>query len=348
MHRRSHVVVLGALALTLAAATRPARAETTPPTPVALAPTPPPAPDPDPSVSQTEPVEQPLVVERERPAWHRPTAMGALLGVNGAVYAWTYFAWYRGRATLDHVVIAKDGWFGPHTYAGGADKLGHGYANYMFSRTQMSILEAAGWDRTVAAVTSGALTALMFTVIEIKDGVHEGYGFSIGDQVFNLGGNALGILFAMEPRLDEMFDLRIGYVPTDEFIEEVKANGVNVAEDYSGMNFDVVYHLGSLDAIRSSGRRTRWLQYVDVQLGYETRGYLPVPADPMTPREQRMFIGVSLNVQGLLRDFAYGKPDKEISWRAFADGFLEYYTLPLTTLRVADTDRARPPLMDTP
>jgi len=261
----------------------------------------------------------------------RAVSLGSLVGFHLGAYAWTYFAWYRGRETRDHVQLADEGWFGPETYAGGADKLGHGFANYAFARGSMGLLEYGGWDRTTSLAVSGGLTALFFTLVEIKDGLHEGYGFSVGDMMFNLAGNGLGLLMETQPRLDELFDYRIEYIPTDEFIEQIKQRGVDVAEDYSGMTFGLMFHLGALEGVHAGKPRVRWARFVDVTLGFETRGYLPEPLDPMERREQRLFLGLSLDVQRLIREYVGREP------------LTELYTIPFTTLPILDAGRSRPP-----
>jgi len=270
-------------------------------------------------------------------------SLGGLAAVHAAAYTWAYFAWYRGRDVRDHVELDDEGWFGAETYAGGADKLGHGFATYAFTRGSIGILEVGGWSPTVAAGVSAGLTAAFFTLIELKDGVHEGYGFSIGDTVFNLGGIALGVAMAELPRLDRLFDFRLEYLPTSEFVDQVRMHGVNVTEDYSGMSFGLAFHLRALDGLQARPS-TRWLRWFDVMAGYETRGYLPAPTDPDEAREQRLFLGVSLDLQGLLREYAWPDPihRRELSFRRAGDWMTEMFTVPYTTLRLADLGRARP------
>ena len=328
----AHRVVAGALAATLAA------------TPVARAEAPA---DAAPEDAETE--LQPAPPKPEKAAGRfdltvgKAVSAGSLAAIHGAAYTFTYFAWYRGRALRDHIVMQRDGWFGARRYAGGADKFGHGHANYAMARGSIALLEAGGWDRDVAAITSAVLTTAFFTMVEIKDGLHVGYGFSIGDTVFNLGGVGLAVAMAYVPRLDDMFDFRLEYWPTKEFRHEFAEGGVNAAEDYSGMTFEGVYHLNTVPQLQAR-RATAWLRHADLMVGFGTRGYLPIPDDEMEPRTQEVFLGVSLNVQGLLREYVWGRPRRdELSGRRVVDGTLEMFTIPYTYVPALSVDRSRPP-----
>ena len=267
---------------------------------------------------------------------------GILSGINLGIYAWTYFAWYRPRAKNPSVVFLDEGWFGPETYAGGADKLGHFYANYAFVRGSVAILEAGGWDRTVANVMSSLATLAFFTVIEFKDGYHEGYGFSTQDMLANVTGVGLGALMTEWEALDRAIDVRIQYFPTREFVRELTDEGVvNAAEDYSGQAFLLAYHLGSIEPLRRSDY-FGWTRYFDVVAGYQARNYKPEPTEPGNPREQELFFGVTLDMQAVMGTWHDSLVGTSPGWaKAVGAGrdFFEYFQLPYTTLKVVGFDR---------
>ncbi len=263
-------------------------------------------------------------------------------GINLGIYAWTYFAWYRPRAKNENLVFLDEGWFGPDTYAGGADKLGHFYANYAFVRGSVAILEAGGWDRTVATALSSAATLAFFTVIEFKDGYHEGYGFSTQDLAANITGVALGALMTEWPALDRAIDVRIQYFPTREFVTELVDEGVvNAAEDYTGQAFLLAYHLGSIKPLRQSNY-FGWTRYFDVVAGYQARNYKPEPTVPGNPREQELFFGITLDMQAVMgawHDSLVGTSPGWANAVAVGGDFFEYFQLPYTTLKVVGFDR---------
>ena len=62
---------------------------------------------------------------------NRATSLAVVGGSFAILNTWAYFAWYRHRTTSDHLIWKDEGWFGPDTYAGGSDKLGHFWVNYI-------------------------------------------------------------------------------------------------------------------------------------------------------------------------------------------------------------------------
>jgi hypothetical protein len=277
----------------------------------------------------------------------RVISASILGGVFATFSTWAYFAWYRPRAKYDSIVFLDEGWFGPDTYAGGADKLGHLYANYAFVRGGVAVLEAGGWDRWPALAISGGLTVAFFTGIEVKDGYHLGYGFSYQDITVNLTGNAIAILLMGFPALDRAFDLRIEYFPTRQFIDDLVNNGgVDAAEDYTGQAFMIAHHLGSIGPLRRT-RYLGWTRYVDVVVGYQARNYKPEPDDPVAnPREQELYLGLTLDMQALIGAWRRTVP-RGSSWGPVLGGVrgaFEYYQLPYTTLDVIDFERNNGPL----
>jgi hypothetical protein len=78
-----------------------------------------------------------------------------------------------------------------------------------------------------------------------------------------------------------------------------------------------------------------WSRFVDVTLGFDTRNYKP-PPDPtdMVKPTQQMFIGLSLNAQGVLDYLLNGKP------RKVTHGLFEVFNLPFTSLPVLEHDHS--------
>jgi hypothetical protein len=313
---------------------------------------PPPAPEPAAEAAPATPVAA-LAVEVDAGAAERGTTRGRIISASilGGVYAafggWAYFAWYRPRAKYDNIVFLNEGWFGPDTYAGGADKLGHFFGNYAFVRGGVAVLEAGGWDRWPALAISAGLTMSFFTGIEVKDGYHKGFGFSYQDITANLAGNTLAVLLMGFPVLDRALDVRMEYLPTEQFIDDLIDNGgVDAAEDYTGQAFMIAYHLGSIGPLHRT-RYLGWTRYVDVVFGYQARNYKPEPDDPAAnPREQELYVGLTLDMQALV-----GELRKKIrpgsGWGTFMGGVrgaFEFYQLPYTTLDVVDFERDNGPL----
>jgi uncharacterized protein YfiM (DUF2279 family) len=226
-----------------------------------------------------------------------------MLAVYGGITTWAYFAWYHNQTMNRRMVVnrsAEEG-FGGNTYAGGADKAGHFYANYLFARVGAQSLIDRGWSPLWAVLVNVTFTLTLYTLVEIKDGFHPGYGFSVEDQVANVLGNVVAALLLLVPSLDELFGVRMYYKPSKLFLDGLVRNkDIDVSEDYTGETVMLVFHLGGLSAVKNSPH-FRFLRYVDLLIGYNARGFLPRP-DPSVLREQELFVGFSLNLGEILRD----------------------------------------------
>jgi hypothetical protein len=105
---------------------------------------------------------------------------------------------------------------------------------------------------------------------------------------------------------------------------------VDIAQDYSGMSFQLALHLAPL-ADRSEA--LWWAQWVDVVVGYETREYSPIPKPMVTDPWQTYYAGIGINLQGIID---HARPGK---LRSFGHGFTEVIALPGQTLRVGEARR---------
>src|SRR5439155_8377307 len=172
-----------------------------------------------------------------------------------------------------------DGLFGDTTYAGGADKMGHAWSTMALARGGTELLSRyGGYDHFGSSLVSAALAETLFFFVEVRDGAF--YEVSYGD----LGGDTVGAVMAVLldnfPRLDEMFDYRVQWFPSRAYIDNVTGGGsatrLNIAEDYSGETYLLAYHLGSIHALRDA-RWGTWSRFVDLTVGFDTRGYKPSP-----------------------------------------------------------------------
>jgi hypothetical protein len=157
-----------------------------------------------------------------------------------------------------------------------------------------------GYSKLSSTLVSTALSELLFLGVEVKDGFY--YEFSYGDAVFDTAGALAAAALSLSPRLDELFDFRVEYWPSHEYRRQFDGGNVNVAEDYSGETYLLAFHLGGLHSLRDA-RWGSWSRFVDVAIGFGTRGYKPDPPNRTTmpdyPHRQELSIGLSLNVQGL-------------------------------------------------
>jgi len=278
-----------------------------------------------PTVSATE--------TAERGRWATAAATGGLY-VGLATYL-TLAWWSESQPAAWH--LQKEGWFGKGSYAGGADKLGHGWTNYALVRGVSRMLTYGGWDERGSLMTAAGLSLGFWTASEIKDGYYGNYGFSYEDMIFNTAGAALGVAFELWPEIDRRFDLRVAYLPSSAFVDALADNGpLNVPEDYTGQTYLLCYHLGSIEPLMANPWLS-WGKFLDVSAGFQAVNYKPIPVNPdAVQREQSLFLGLSLNLQPLLDGATSG-----------GGRFLRFGTemlqIPFTTLRVAGVDRSPDP-----
>jgi hypothetical protein len=230
---------------------------------------------------------------------HKLAAALTLGGIYVGFTTWTYFAWYRKHKPLSQFKWGGDGWLGAKTYAGGADKFGHAWATMSLARLGTEMLHQwGGFDKLTSTLVGTALSEALFIGVEVKDGFF--YEFSFSDLTGDTVGALAAVALSLSPRLDELFDYRVEYWPSHEYRRQFDGGNVNVAEDYSGETYVLALHLGGLHTLRDASWGG-WSRFVDVAVGYGTRGYKPDPpkGEPPNGHRQELSIGVSLNLQGV-------------------------------------------------
>ncbi len=286
----------------------------------------------------------PLLSIRTRPERSHQKLASAL--TLGAIYAgfvtWTYFAWYR--VDTHPFRAGGDGLFSPNTYAGGADKMGHAWATLGLGRWGVEMLSQwGGYDRQTSALVGMGLSELLFLGVEIKDGF--AYQFSYGDFAFNTAGAVLGYVQSVWPAFDRAIDFRVQYFPSDAYIARAKRSfDVDWAEDYSGQTYMLTYHLSELPGVgRLDERYQLPFKFVDVWLGFQTRGYKPDPLGKITeenpdfPKSQSWMIGTGINLQGVF-DYLWRSGKHELVRKIFHAG-TEMFAVPGTQLSITDYTR---------
>ena len=275
-------------------------------------------------------------------------SFGGVVGVYAAATTYMYFAWYHGQPDLPAFKFGGDGYFGADTYAGGADKVGHAWANLMWSRLSSEILLWGGWERWKAGAIGSGITLGLFTLVEVKDGFY--YQFSPGDAIFNTLGAALSFAMVTWPRVDELIDFRVEYFPSGDYLDLVAGKrpanedptmphqtSLNFVEDYSGQRYLLALHLGALPGLRDQ----RWAHLVDGVVGYETDRYKPDPVEPGARRSEHLFLGVSFNMQGLI-DMALAGKRGGVARKSRSVGHLvfEVFNPPFASAAVVGTTRS--------
>jgi Predicted periplasmic lipoprotein (DUF2279) len=183
----------------------------------------------------------------------------------------------------------NEGWFGAGTSYGGADKFGHLYSNYAGVRLLAPIFESAG-NSPEASVSLAAWSTLgIYTAVEVADGFSRSWKFSPQDGITNVAGTALGVVMETHPEIDAIFDFRLDYrrAPGDSDFDPFG--------DYSAQKYLLVIKADGFAPLR----QRRLLRYLEVAVGYGTRGY------DTGERNRDVYLGLSLNLARLLADGVY-------------------------------------------
>lgn len=285
-----------------------------------------------------ESVPQPKVTSTENAPVpdHRLLSASGLTGAYVGFGAWTWFAWYRDKPTLAAWKYGGDGGFSLHTYAGGADKLGHVWSTLVLSRLGAELLEAGGWSDVAASAISASLCLGAFTLMEVNDGYYT--EFSAGDLTADALGVGVALAMRHVPELDDALDFRVQWFPSPEFR---RAPGANFAEDYSGQTYLLAFKSRAIRALRDSSGPLWALQFANPVIGFESRNYVPEQAagERVTHR-QAVFLGLTIDVQAIIDETLTGR-SSSVARTSHAAGhtLFEYVNLPFSTVPVLSVSR---------
>jgi hypothetical protein len=244
--------------------------------------------------------------------------IGLTVGIYGAN------SWWKDGVSGSFRAV-DEGWFGKNSYAGGADKAGHAFFTYTGARLLSRGFEALGNDPG-RSLRLGVWTSLgVMTGVEVVDGFSKRFRFSVEDAVANAAGAVFAVLEEKDPRLDALLDFRLLYRRSDDARRVGEADPI---ADYSGQMF--------LLALKADGvprlREVPLLRYLELQVGYNTRGYEPNDGVKIDPH-RRIYGGVGVNLSRLLSDTLFRGDLKGGKIRRGTDTVLEFLQVPGTAAR---------------
>ena len=250
--------------------------------------------------------------------WKNTAVIGGIAAIVG-----TYGTnnWWKDGFSGSFQTV-DEGWFGQNTYAGGADKAGHIYFTYTGARLLTRAFEAVGNDPR-RALRLGAWTSLgVMTGVEVIDGFSKEFRFSMEDAVANALGAAFAVLVEVDPRIDALLDFRLLYQKSDD---ARRVGETDPLADYSGQTY--------LLAVKADGiprlREVPVVRYLELQFGYNTRGYEPNDG-PMNDPHRRIYYGVGINLSRLLSDTVFRGGLKGGKIQRGTDTVLEFLEVPGT------------------
>ncbi|MEO7581213.1 MAG: DUF2279 domain-containing protein [Massilia sp.] len=235
----------------------------------------------------------------------------ALIGLYGRA------KWWKSGFTTDFRTV-NEGWFGQNTYAGGADKLGHFYMNYVTSRLATRLFAWNGNDPAHALRLAALTTLGTMTAVEVLDGFSRRWRFSKEDATMNALGAGAAVLLEQHRALDDIVDLRLHYRPSASNRHHFDPLG-----DYSGQAYVLALKAAGVPALRDQPR----LRYFELSARYGARDYAETRREINQRRHRNLYLGVSLNLVELLGVARVGQ-NASPAMCALTDGVFEYVQLP--------------------
>jgi len=124
--------------------------------------------------------------------WPRETKVIALnAGTVATITAIGFAGWDYGSHSFN---TANEGWFGPRTPYGGADKLGHLFTCYALASAYNRIYQDWGYSDNDAILIGAGSSWLTMSLIEVGDAFSKSEGYSWQDEVMNTAGVGMAYL----------------------------------------------------------------------------------------------------------------------------------------------------------
>lgn len=244
-----------------------------------------------------------------------------VLTTSGALVIGTFYA-ASGLWEFEHLDFhfKGDGWFGPNTYAGGADKVSHFTLSATISRELALLYDMYGKTQAQSIAMAFGITAFTGFMVEIGDGLSP-YGFSWQDLTVDVLGSATGV-FLTRHGLNDVFGLRAGKVPTHEPVSDED-------QRYLGSHYGQEIYSGDF---KIAGLARRWkfepsvARFLMFSVTYQTKGYDFVPQLP--DRQRLVGFELGLNFPEILA--AVGVPETKW-WGLMLYKVFNFFRIPFTS-----------------
>ncbi len=255
------------------------------------------------------------------------TCKAAVITTAVATTAAVSFAAWWSQGFTTQFNFAQEGWFGPDTYSGGMDKLGHFFGFYVGTRLGS---DALAWARVPADEAIWLSAAINFGVgfgIEVLDAMsREGvYGFSWQDLTMDALGIGLGVLMQFRPELDRYFAVRWLYSPSGR-----------PDSWYDHQIYLIAFRLSGPSAIG----RDNPLRYFELLAGYGAKGFnSDFDYSQGDTRQRTVYLGIGLNLTEIFDRTVFSGSWRGSRTQRITDGILRYVQVPGTAAAVSRTWR---------
>lgn len=205
------------------------------------------------------------------------------LAADALIALWGFQNWNWGTESFH---FRSEEWFDEDSDTGGADKTGHFYMTYLLSRILSSRMEERGLSLQQASLYGSLSGLLAMTLLEVGDATSP-YGFSKEDLLADSVGALTAYLIRSNPEVDKFLDVRLEYLPSSGYLDNP-----DTATDYSGMKHLIAFKFSGFEDLRET-----FLGYMEVQVGYYTRGYRAY--DINVAKSQQIYVGFGLDLTRL-------------------------------------------------
>jgi hypothetical protein len=212
----------------------------------------------------------------------------------------------------------REHFFGPDTYAGGADKCSHFIISASLARELALLYDQLGHTPRESTALAFGVTALSGLILEAGDSFSP-YGFSSEDLAADVLGTATG-LYLTRKGLNDLIGLRVGKVPGIDESESTENLGVGYSNEIYSADLKLA---GLASRLHIQPGVARFLL---ASITYNTKGYGHVPPLPYRTRNVGLELGV--NFPEILS--AVGVPETTW-WGSLLYKALNFFRVPFTS-----------------
>ena len=204
-----------------------------------------------------------------------------LIGAGVFLHNFQKHAWWSGQRESFHI---QNDW----SYAMSMDKLGHVFVAGLINRSMRDAYYWSGMNKKTASWVGTLISIGYMTDIEIEDGFAKQWGYSPGDEIANLTGDAFAIAQDLWDPLKTV-KLRWSYWPTHD-----PNHKGDFPDDYNGQTFWLSF---SMHDYLSGKLQKLWPDYLNLAIGYGVKEY-----DNYGPngRIQNLYFSVDYDIRKII------------------------------------------------
>ncbi len=215
-----------------------------------------------------------------------------MAAVGAAIAAIGLRDWDWGGSNFQFI---EEGWFGSNTRHGGMDKIGHGFSTYVISDLLTDRIQANASNPAGAAITGAILGFGIMGLAETVDGFTGKHRFSREDIVANGAGALFALVRNSVPGLREKLDFRLLYTPASWEKPGITPDEFTIIPPYERQRYILALKGSGFESLRATP-----LRYVELQAGFEARGFGDRERELGYPIERTFYAGIGINLNEVI------------------------------------------------